>query len=281
MSNPFLIEGPAIIAFSGGRTSGLMLYKIIEAHGGKLPNDVVPVFCNTGKEHTKTLDFVKECGERWNVRIRWIEYRDAEEPKDRWREVDYASASREGEPFESVIRRKAFLPNPVSRFCTTEMKIRATHRFVKSLGWDDWSKCVGLRYDEPRRVAKGRQRNSDRSDEGEGEMIYPLYDARVSVRDVTAFWAAQPFDLGLPNHNGTTPMGNCDLCFLKGAGKIASIIAMEPKRAEWWARMETITTAKSKAAGLFRSDRPSYAAMLAQRTMFTDTEDQIDCACTD
>ena len=56
----FLIEGPAVIAFSGGRTSGLMLYRILEAHGGALPDDVVPVFCNTGKEHHATLDFVRD-----------------------------------------------------------------------------------------------------------------------------------------------------------------------------------------------------------------------------
>ncbi len=279
MIDPFLIEGPAVIAFSGGRTSGLMLYKIIEAYGGKLPDDVIPVFCNTGKEHERTLDFVKECGERWDVTIRWIEYRDAEESKDRWIEVTYDTASREGEPFEALIRYKNFLPNPVTRFCTTEMKIRATHRLIKSWGWGDWTKVVGLRFDEPGRVAKGRARADDRPDEG--ILAFPLYDARLTVHDVTAFWGAQPFDLGLPNHNGTTPMGNCDLCFLKGAGKIKSIIAMEPKRAEWWVRMETIVTAKTTAAGTFRADRPSYAAMLAQGTMFTEDEDTIDCACTD
>ena len=39
--NPYLITGPAVIAFSGGRTSGYMLHEIIAAHGGTLPPDVI------------------------------------------------------------------------------------------------------------------------------------------------------------------------------------------------------------------------------------------------
>ena len=285
MRNPFLIEGPAVIAFSGGRTSGLMLYRIIEEHGGKLPDDVVPVFCNTGKEHEKTLDFVKECGERWGVRIRWIEYVYAIEAPKRWSEVDYESASRDGEPFATLIKSKGFLPNPRIRYCTEEMKINLVQRFVKgALGFDHYTRVSGLRADEPHRVARGRDR------EQAGDMgwsnSFPLFDAGITVQDVSDFWRSQAFDLKLPNINGTTPMGNCDICFLKSNGKVASIIAMEPQRAVWWANMEASVgpngpNGHMRHGNLFRMDRPSYAAMLAQGTMFTDTEDQIDCACTD
>lgn len=54
-SNPYLIEGPALISFSGGRTSAYMLHQIIQAHGGTLPDDVVVAFANTGKEREVTL----------------------------------------------------------------------------------------------------------------------------------------------------------------------------------------------------------------------------------
>lgn len=273
--DPFKIEGPAVIAFSGGRTSGLMLYRIIEAHGGALPDDVIPVFCNTGKEHDKTLDFVRDCGERWNVRIRWIEWCDDEEPRDRWREVDHATASRNGEPFAAMIARKGFLPNPVTRFCTTEMKIYATHRFVRGLGWENgYTKAIGLRYDESPRVARGRGREQAGGDPW--SLAFPLYDAGLTVRDVVAFWRSQPFDLNLPlAPDGTTPNGNCDLCFMKGAGRLASIIEAEPERAAWWAEQERLIGAT------FRSDRPSYAAMIRQTNLAFDDADNMDCACTD
>lgn len=35
-ADPYLIEGPARIRFSGGRTSGYMLKHILDAHGGTL-----------------------------------------------------------------------------------------------------------------------------------------------------------------------------------------------------------------------------------------------------
>ena len=51
---------------------------------------------------------------------------------------------------------KNYLPNPVTRFCTTELKIRTIHKYLKSLGWDhnETSDWVGIRADEMRRAAK-------------------------------------------------------------------------------------------------------------------------------
>lgn len=50
MSEPFFVTGPALISFSGGRTSAYMLWRILEAHDGTLPDDVHVTFANTGKE---------------------------------------------------------------------------------------------------------------------------------------------------------------------------------------------------------------------------------------
>ena len=75
MSDHFLISGPAVISFSGGRTSGYMLWRILQAHGGKLPDDVRVVFANTGKEMEETLEFVQAASDHWRVPITWVEYR--------------------------------------------------------------------------------------------------------------------------------------------------------------------------------------------------------------
>lgn len=48
--NPYLIEGPTLYSFSGGRTSAYLLKHCLDAHGGKLPDDHVVCFANTGKE---------------------------------------------------------------------------------------------------------------------------------------------------------------------------------------------------------------------------------------
>jgi NH3-dependent NAD+ synthetase len=50
VTDPFRIEGPAVVNVSGGRTSAHMLRLILAACGGRLPRDVFAVFCNTGDE---------------------------------------------------------------------------------------------------------------------------------------------------------------------------------------------------------------------------------------
>jgi 3'-phosphoadenosine 5'-phosphosulfate sulfotransferase (PAPS reductase)/FAD synthetase len=260
-ADPFRIDGPALVSFSGGRTSAYMLWRILQAHGGTLPNDVRVTFANTGKEMPQTLDFVRDCGERWGVEIVWLEYPG--------RVVTYETAARNGEPFAELIRRKKYLPNPVMRFCTQELKIRAMERYAKTLGWTEYDVAIGLRADESSRVA--RMRNGK---------LTPLASAGISKRDVLAFWMAQNFDLALPSVNGTTPSGNCDLCFLKGAATIQGLIRANPELAGWWIDQERAVGAT------FRKDRPSYAAMAKavreQRNFdFGDRDELVDCFCGD
>lgn len=273
----FRIEGPACISFSGGRTSGYMLHRILQAHGGTLPDDVVVCFANTGKEMPETLDFVQECSERWGVPIVWLEYRHrTDDPK--FVIVDHATASRNGEPFSAVIRHRSRLPSPVIRFCTVEMKILTIARYLWSLGWDEFDMAIGMRADEPGRVAKVRG-NPSGGTRGLTRIL-PLATANVAVEDVAAFWSAQPFDLMLPTSNGKTMHGNCDLCHLKGASQILSLIREQPARATWWIAQEQAMGAT------FRDDRPSYAEMHRMATQHGElfAFDDIglaDCACTD
>jgi 3'-phosphoadenosine 5'-phosphosulfate sulfotransferase (PAPS reductase)/FAD synthetase len=223
MSDPFKVTEPTVISFSGGRTSAYLLWRVMQANGG-MPEEAIAVFANTGKEEEATLEFVRDCEANWGVEIHWLEYQD-DDPK--FRRVNFETASREGEPFEMLIKKRKYLPNPVTRFCTAILKIRTIDRYVKSIGWDDYVSFVGIRADEPRRVAKMRL-NKD-------VKLTPLADAGVTESIVWDFWNKQPFDLGLPKISGAS---NCDLCFLKGAGIIMGLIAQKPERAVWWAAME-------------------------------------------
>lgn len=280
--DPFRITGPACVSFSGGRTSAYMLRRILDAHGGGLPEDVHVVFANTGKERIETLDFVHECAARWDVAVRWIEY--FNEPngaklRHSMREVTYKSASRSGEPFEMLIAARSFLPNPVMRMCTQELKIRPMIKFaVQELGLDHWLSIVGLRADEPRRVAKTKEPSKERY-----EIDTPLSTAGVTVADVMAYWASSPFDLQLKSHEG-----NCDLCFLKGRDRLDKVIRARPDLAAWWIAQEERGLGKA-GDGTFRKDRPSYRRMLTivQATPMLPGLDigeedvALPCACTD
>ncbi|WP_298402776.1 phosphoadenosine phosphosulfate reductase family protein [Janthinobacterium sp.] len=283
LDRTFLFDGPGVISFSGGRTSGMMLWMTIQAYGGTLPADVVVCFANTGKEEEATLEFVRDCGDRWDVPIVWIENRPRNEARGKeFAIVDFATASRRGEPFADLHDEKKFLPNPVARFCTAELKVRPMQRYLKSIGLVEWTTFIGMRADEPVRVARLANQDYGKHEVKEA----PLAAAGLTVADVSAFWAAQDFDLGLPNMSGKTMHGNCDLCFLKGGNQVLSLIREKPSRALWWIQQEkNAQTAGSGAGGWFRKDRPSYQAMydmaMNHGELFPFDDALTDCGCTD
>jgi 3'-phosphoadenosine 5'-phosphosulfate sulfotransferase (PAPS reductase)/FAD synthetase len=286
MNNPYFIEGPAVISFSGGRSSAYMLNQIIQAHGGSLPDDVKVIFCNTGKERTETLDFVQECASRWGVHIAWLEWRDKAIFGADFEVVSHNSASRHGEPFSALIRKRRLLPNPVKRFCTGDMKIKTIKRFCQRvLGWKNWNNVVGLRADERRRAAKLRSQND--SSINPWENVLPMVDAGAAKGDVYGFWQCQLFDLRLPSINGSTPSGNCDLCFMKGLPTIMGLIRETPNAVDWWTDQEaSLTELVAKPNGArFRSDRPSYAQMKRlsqdQGDFGFEADEGLPCMCTD
>ena len=260
MRDPFKITGPTCISFSGGRTSAYMLWRVLQSNGG-LPSDAVVCFANTGKEDEATLRFVRDCATNWQVPIIWAEYRDDDKG---YAVVDFDSASRNSEPFEALIRKKKYLPNPVARFCTEELKVNA----IAKVALPDSDTMVGVRSDEPHRVPKMRARG----------LLVPLVDAGITQADVQTFWKGHPFDLGLTYRDGYTVLGNCDLCFLKGPLHVRSLIRQEPSRAIWWAKQEEFVGAT------FRYDRASYGEMLKNandQVDFVGFEEAIPCFCGD
>lgn len=285
MSDPFKIDSPTCISFSGGRTSAYMLWRVLQAHGGRLPPEAIVCFANTGREDEATLRFVKACQDHWEVPIAWLEY---QPDAPGFKVVDFETASRNGEPFMAMIQKERYLPNPMQRICTSRLKVRTMHKYQRSLGWDEWDQMVGIRADEQRRVAKLRNRPSPETKDEVTRM--PLADANVTVQEVNAFWDAQPFNLELTTVNGRTLAGNCDLCFLKPSAQILSLIQEKPERAIWWGKVEQYAKRefwdkKHERACLFRMDRPSYTEMAKfaaqQRDMFDPNEEGIACFCGD
>lgn len=271
MSNPYFITGPALVSFSGGRTSAYMLWKILEAHSGQLPDDVVVAFANTGKEREETLRFVHECGTRWGVPIVWLEYRDRKGDKStRYEVVGYNSASRNGEPFARLIAAKQYTPKSVARFCTEELKVNTIRHYLTArLGWSYWTNVVGLRHDEGHRCLKAYARNAE--SKSPWVSYLPLDKALVTKSDVMEFWSKQDFDLGLRGYEG-----NCDLCFLKGRGTLKAIIRENPGAAKWWSEMERV------GKGRFTTEY-SYADLerevIQQPGLFDDPTGEYDASC--
>jgi 3'-phosphoadenosine 5'-phosphosulfate sulfotransferase (PAPS reductase)/FAD synthetase len=261
MQDPFKITEPTLISFSGGRTSAYMLWRVLQSNGG-IPDDAAVCFANTGKEDEATLKFVQNCSDHWGCHINWLEYRVG---KPGYETVTFESASRNGEPFDLLITKKNYLPNTFARFCTQELKVNL---FKKAFPNHQLT-FVGIRADEPRRVAK-MANNKD-------EKYCPLAVSGVTQQDVMEFWKSQPFDLELETMNGNALLGNCDLCFLKKLNHKNLLIRQYPDKANWWVAKEKQINA------VFRQDHPSYQQMVKnldkQKEMFED--ESIPCFCGD
>ena len=241
MLDPYkLPDGNVLLSISGGRTSGFMLHKILHTNPDYREKCKI-VFCNTGREMPETLDFVQDMSIHWGVEFVWLEY-NRRDGKVTFDIVNHNTASRDGEPFEALLKFKGYNPNAVARFCTQELKVRTIKRYLLSIGWDYWTSAIGIRADEGQRVKTKRTRERWKN-------WYPLNNAGVVKKDIMEFWNAQPFDLALYGRNGVTPKGNCDGCFLKSEATLAMMWREHPDRMEWWSRMEDL------AGGSFHKSR--------------------------
>jgi len=235
VSNPFLIKGPALVSFSSGRSSAMMLGKMVEAHGGRLPDDVFVAFANTGRELEPSLRFAHDCATHWGVHIHWLEFvtnLQSVPASERFVEVGYNSASRNGEPFDRLIARKQALPTGLHRWCTEFLKVKVLFDFAESIGLGkpgDFTEVIGLRADEKPRIVRLREdaRNEART------LAFPLSTAGIVKGNVFSYWKLQPFDLQLERG-----FGNCDECPFIGLKARIARAQRRPANCEWWAQHE-------------------------------------------
>lgn len=250
-----------IAGISGGRTSAMMAYMI----------DALLCFQNVGCENAKTYDFIDRLEQDLARPIYRLEFRSpprGEPPvKATFEVVEHSKLWRRGirgGPYEDMLeclrtfRAKHKGLGPIapwarSRICTAYLKIRTQRKFCASLGWGhqrNYTEYVGLRFDEPARVARMRERN-DRLDTDERA---PLYEAGITKSRVLSFWSSQRFDLGLAEH-----LGNCEDCYLKDESDLATAM-VDPDRTtnpEDWIWVE-------ETYGPMRRGRSSYRQVLAE-----------------
>lgn len=217
-----------IVNFSGGRTSGYMTKMLLDNYSHLY--EFIVVFANTGMEHPKTLEFVNNCDKYFGFGTIWIEADVVHEKNKgtKYKIVTYETCSRNGEPFEEVIKKYG-IPNIKYPHCTRELKLQPINAYIRSLGLDvnKVKTAMGIRTDEVRRVAKSGEKR---------EIVYPLIDMFPSDKqDVLDWWEDQEFDLGLSEWDG-----NCKLCYKKSTNKLFKQLDSNPEFIEWHKRMEEL-----------------------------------------
>lgn len=217
------------ISFSGGKTSAYMTKMLLDYFRKHEPNrETLVTFANTGLEHEETLKFVERCDREFGFGVVWLEA--VVDPRKRkgirHKIVNFETASRRGEPFESYIAKHG-IPNQKYKQCNSRLKTEPMESFRKSMGWktNSYSTAIGIRADEIDRVSlTGIQKH---------HIFYPCVDAGVTKEDVRVWWAKQSFNLNIPEH-----YGNCVTCWKKSNRKLLTIARDNPAHFDFFDRME-------------------------------------------
>jgi hypothetical protein len=213
-----------VVLFSGGRTSAF-LAKYMKEHPHY--KNCIFVFMNTGKEREETLIFADKCDKEFGLNLVYLEalVNNEKGKGTTYSIVDFSTASRDGKPFEAMLKKYP-LPNNMASNCTRELKQRPIDAYLRDNYKDfDIIKVVGIRADEAHRKSVNAEIE---------KVIYPLCDkVKIDSRFIRNWWEKQSFDLGLKDYQG-----NCDLCFKKSLKKRLTIIKENPESAKWWLEME-------------------------------------------
>jgi 3'-phosphoadenosine 5'-phosphosulfate sulfotransferase (PAPS reductase)/FAD synthetase len=294
---------PNVVSFSGGQTSGYMLRRLMDSEPD-FHNRFKVIFCNTGKEHDKTLDFVHEVETKWSVAVTWLEYTriparkvdplmvpegrkranllkaaEADEGAHWFREVNYETAARRFDkvtPFDELLGWAKALPNVRGRSCSAFLKQRTIQRYLQANGVVDYNAYVGIRHDEAHRALEILANCDDKNETPK----FPLIEYSINKAHVDGFWDGHAFKLNIPNF-----MGNCDLCFLKARWKREAMARREPDAAQWWADWEAKFRAKGVTGygAVFRKDQ-SYEGLILEAThpelsLGDEADEDIPCSC--
>lgn len=219
------------VSFSGGRTSAVMTKLIWDEMQDT--HEIIITFANTGCEHSATLDFIHQCEQHFGWPVVWLEA-DVDPTPGKgvgFKVVNYATASRNGEPFEAAVKKYGIF-NQTNPACTARLKTDVIEKYLKSRGFLrgkklNYTTAIGIRADEMDRASIRATEN---------RFWYPLLDRGITKRDVALEIKQWPFDLQIPND----AYGNCVWCWKKSMRKHLTLAKEDPSVFDFPDRMERL-----------------------------------------
>lgn len=202
-----------VVSFSGGRTSAYLVH-LMEQKRKEEGWDVRYVFMDTGAEHPKTYEFIRNLVNHWGIDLVCLR---ANIPQELGVGVKYFRCNihtikQDLRPWVDMLSKYGTPYNPGGAFCTNRMKTTPFRKYCnKHFGKGKYVTWLGIRVDEPKRL-KPR----------EGYRFLADIDGSEK-EDILNWWSKQPFDLEIPEW-----LGNCVFCIKKGLNKVALASKEEP-----------------------------------------------------
>ena len=198
----------AVVSFSGGRTSAYLVWLT-----KSLGIEAKYVFMDTGAEHPKTYDFVRNVARCFGVEVTCLRVDVNPElgKGNGYSVISIDEIQQDLAPWKAMMQKYG-VPYYGGAFCTDRMKLVPFKKYCDdTFGKGNYETWLGIRADEPNRLA---QKDGIR------------YLAEISdfeKQDVLDWWSKQDFDLNLDEW-----LGNCVFCMKKSDLKLAAAQRDEP-----------------------------------------------------
>lgn len=221
-----MVKPTLFVSVSGGKTSMKMAKLLKDKKSNNL--NLIFTFANTGLEHEETLVFLNRCDKEFNLGVVWLEavISKIKGVGVRHKIVDFETASRNGEPFESQIEKEG-IPNVQFPKCSERLKRFVMESYKRSVGFRSLHMtAIGIRSDEVDRMNHDLMQKK--------AVCYPLVsEFPETKKSVNKWWSEQDFNLNIPEH-----YGNCVTCFKKSDRKLFTIAKHTPEYFDFFKRME-------------------------------------------
>ena len=190
-----------------------------------LIKNVKYVYMDTGAEHPKTYDFIRQVVKHFGIDLVCLRSVMTTEVGvgAKFKEISIDDICDDYGPWKDMMKCYS-TPTVKMPMCTDRMKTAPYLKYCnETFGRNNYTTWLGMRIDEPRRLKpkKGYRFLAE---------ISPM-----DKQDILGFWKTQPFDLEIDEW-----LGNCVFCIKKGVNKIALAAIDEPElAAEFWDMLNT------------------------------------------
>lgn len=206
-----------VVSFSGGRTSAYLCHLMKKKYG----DDVDFVFMDTGAEHPKTYEFIREVNSHFNLNLTCL--RAVVHPElgkgNSYEVISIDDIKCDLNPWRDMLKKYGTPYCPGGECCTDKMKLIPYKKYLNDkYGRNNHETYLGIRIDEPKRLKLRKN------------IVYLGDISFVNKYDILCWWKKQSFDLELKEH-----LGNCIFCIKKDVKKLALAAKYEPEMAsEFW-----------------------------------------------
>ena len=197
-----------VVSVSGGRTSAYLVWLT-----KSLGIDAKYVFMDTGAEHPKTYEFVRNVARCFGVEVTCLRVDVNPElgKGNGYSVISIDDIHQDLKPWRKMMQKYG-VPYYGGAFCTDRMKLVPFKKYCDdTFGKGDYETWLGIRADEPNRLAK------------KDGIKYLAEISDFEKQDVLDWWSGQAFDLNLDEW-----LGNCVFCMKKSDLKLAAAQRDEP-----------------------------------------------------